>query len=179
MLRGYRGWKIKNINGEPTLVSPSYKTEGETSQYMWAPRENVARCSTCSDVPSENCHCGIYSLKSPGQDLVFYHPDIIGQVLIWGRIIEGEVGYRSSHAMVSLFLLPSVEALDEEWLNKLSYRYYAPLVKAEGAILRAITKSRTESLIKRGQLQYVAGIRQYKKDWGWMEKGRSRDGDNL
>jgi len=80
------------------------------------------------------------------------------------------LGYRSSHAMVSLFLLPSVEILTEEWLDKLSHRYNAQLVKAEGAILDGITKSRRNLLIKRGQLKHVAGMEQHKRDYEWMDK---------
>ena len=167
MLRGYRGWTVRNINGEPVLESPSHSG---SNRYLWAPGENIARCGNCSDIPSEDCLCGIYSLKSPVRDLVSYQPDIIGEVLVWGKIVEGELGYRSSHAMVSLFLLPSVEVLTEEWLDKLSYRYNAQLVKAKGDILAAITRSRRNLLIKRGKLKYVAGIEQFKKDFEWMNK---------
>jgi len=167
VLRGYRGWKVKNINDEPVLESPSHSG---SNRYLWAPGENIARCDNCGDVPGENCNCGIYSLKSPELDLVSYHPDIIGEVIVWGKIVEGERGYRSSRAMVSLFLIPSVEVLTEEWLDKLSHRYNAQLVKAKGDILAAITRSRRKLLIKRGHLKYVAGIEQYKKDSEWMNK---------
>jgi len=170
MLRGYRGWKVRNINDEPVLESPSHGSKAGTNRYLWAPGENIAQCSKCSDVPGENCYCGIYSLKSPELDLVSYQPDIIGEVIVWGKIVEGELGYRSSCAMVSLFLLPSVEVLTEEWLDKLSHRYNAQLVKAKGAILDGITKSRRNLLIKRGHLKYVAGMEQFKRDYGWMDK---------
>lgn len=172
MLRGYRGWKIRNINNEPTLESPSHGSKDDPqSRYMWAPGENSARCPLgCTEIPGEDCGCGIYSLKSPEPDLASYNPDIIGQVLVWGKVIDGEFGYRSSYAMVSLFLLPSIEKLDENWLELLSKRYSAPLVMAKGPILDAINKSRRVLLIKRGGLKYVAGIEQYRKDYAWKNK---------
>ena len=174
MFVGYRGWKIRNINSEPVLESPSRGSRDDPEgRYFWAPGENVAHCPCgCIVVPSEGCSCGIYSLKSPEPDLAHYHPDIIGQVLIWGRVIEGELGFRSSHAMVSLFLLPPIEVLDEEWLELLSKRYDAPLVKAKEPILAAINKSRRELLIKRGKLRFVDAVNQYKKDYSWMNKRR-------
>lgn len=172
MLIGYRGWKIRNISGEPVLESPAHGSKQDPqSRFFWAPGENVARCPLgCAVVPSEECSCGIYSLKSPEPDLASYHPDIIGQVLVWGRVVEGEIGYRSSHAMVSLFLLPSVEVLEESWLELLSKRYNAPLVKAKEPILTAISKARKEILMKRGKLPIVAAIDQYKKHYDWKNK---------
>jgi len=172
MLVGYRGWKIRNINGKPTLESPSQGSKHEpSSRYFWAPGENVAHCPLgCAEVPSADCYCGIYSLKSPEPDLAGYNPDIIGQVLLWGRIIEGKIGYRSSHAMISLFLIPPVEILEESQLELLSNRYGVPLVKAEEPILTAISRSRKAILIKRGRLKIVESIERYKKYYDWKNK---------
>lgn len=172
MFVGYRGWKIRNVNGEPVLESPSHGSKHDPhSRFFWAPGENIARCPHgCSEVPNEDCTCGIYCLRSPEPDLVGYGPDIIGQVLVWGRVIVGDFGYRSSRAMVSLFLLPPVEVLDEGWLDQLSRRYDAPLVKAEGVILTAISKARKTLLIKRGGLRFIAEMEQYRRDYAWMNK---------
>lgn len=177
MLRGYRGWKVKTINDEPTLVSPSYLM-GDV-QYVWAPGENMAQCKNCILDLGEDCNCGLYALKSPEPDLTHYGSDIVGEVLLWGKIIEGELGYRAKRAMVSMLLLPAVSPLPEEVLNRLSERYNAPMVKAEGQILKAITKVRTERMIKLGRLKYIAGMRLYEKDWGWYGKCSLRSGDRL
>lgn len=178
---GYRGWKIKTINNEPTLVSPSYfqVSEDYKSQYVWAPGENVAQCEACGSGLNKTCHCGLYALKSPNPDLVHYRPDIIGQVLIWGSIIEGDLGFRAKKAIVSLLFLPSVYPLPEETLIVLSNRYNAGLVRAEGKILEAISRARKDILINQGKLQVVAAQEIYKRDWGWVGKTRLRSGERL
>jgi len=172
MLVGYRGWKVSLINGEPVLESPAHGSKWDpSSRYFWSPGENVARCRKgCTDIPGEDCSCGIYSLKSPEPDLVDYWPFIIGQVLIWGKVIEGEIGYRSSHAMVSLFLIPPVEELSKEQLERLSVRYNAPLVKAKPPILAAISKARRDILIRRGKLPVVEAVSRYQKYYAWKDK---------
>lgn len=164
------------------MVSPSHislNLEGPRTTYVWAPGDNMAQCSECQLGLDENCTCGIYSLKTPAHDLIHYHPDIVGEVVLWGKIIEGDIGYRAKHAMVSLFLLPSVLPMSEEDLNRLSLRYNAPLVKADGQILKAISVARRKILINRGQLDLVARQQQYKRDWGWMGRSRMRSGEGL
>lgn len=152
MFVGYRGWLIRTINGEPTLVSPSHHKP-------WAPGENTAQCPECMLSMDENCSCGFYSLKEPAAELISYSSDIIGQVFLWGKVVDGERGFRSKKAMVSLLLIPPVKRMTEEELYNLSMRYNAPLVKAEGEILDAISHKRSEILQKAGFLPLIRSMK--------------------
>lgn len=130
----------------------------------------MACCELCEDTPGADCQCGFYSLKSPEPELATYNSDIIGQVLVWGKVIDGERGYRSKYASVELFLLPSIEPLGEDFLNRLSLRYNTPLIKAHGPILKVIELKRKFRLAQRGELRVVAAIDQYKRDYAWKNK---------
>ena len=55
------------------------------------------------DVPGEGCTCGIAALRNPEAELMHLgRPDdivyAIGEVALWGRIIEGSRGFRASRA---------------------------------------------------------------------------------
>jgi len=171
MFVGYRGWKIRKISGKLTLESPSSSFK-DGDRFFWKPGENVARCELgCTDIPGDDCYCGIYCLQNPEPDLVNYEPDIVGQVFLYGdKILEGTIGYRASHAMISLFLIPSVEPLAVEQLEELSMRYRVPLVKARGDILRAISTARRKLLMGRGELEYVRHNEMMEQSYAWMNK---------
>ncbi len=183
MLRGYRGWKLHIVSGEPVLVSPSHLGRANANDlnkaFTWIAGENASVCAICGAGIGEKCTCGIYSLKEPTGDLVNFKPDIIGEVLLWGKIIEYDSGYRSKKAMISMFFLPSVECIPEVALTKLSNKYNAPLVKAEGEFLARISKERRDRLIARGQLPFVAQMLQYKEDWSYIGRAPRRSGQNL
>lgn len=172
MFVGYRGFLVREINGKPTLVSPAHHR-------AWAPGENTAQCNMCMLSMDENCTCGFYALKEPDPELVTYHPDIIGQVFLWGKVIEGERGVRAKKAMVSILLMPSIKVLNLEELEQLSIRYGAPLIKAKEPILHSISVVRKSRLISEGKLPEIAAMEQYKRDWGWMGKAPRRSGDKL
>lgn len=172
MFVGYRGWLVRIINNEPTLVSPSY------AHMPWAPGENTAQCPVCILTMDESCNCGFYALKEPAPELVGYGSDIIGQVFLWSRVIEGDRGFRAKKAAVSILLIPSIQPLPEEVLDRLSARYNVPLIKAEGQILKGITMARRRLLIETGQLKFVAAMEGYKKDFAWMGRPK-RSGDRL
>jgi hypothetical protein len=77
----------------------------------WHKGENVARCLTYADphfshvVPVENCGCGFWAYWALGDKQVS-SPAVAGIVKGYGEVIEGELGFRCSHAkIVALFPL--------------------------------------------------------------------------
>lgn len=60
--------------------------------------------------PAKGCICGIYALSEmpgPGQTRPWPKTAILGRVDLWGKIVEGELGYRAEFAQaVSLIARP-------------------------------------------------------------------------
>lgn len=59
---------------------------------MWKPHES----------PGEDCRCGIYGARDlralRSHPLVGYRFTVAGEVLLWGKLIRGELGYRAQYA---------------------------------------------------------------------------------
>lgn len=220
MYVGYRGWSVRNLNGEPTLISPYQistssvmlasgteipnpnalselsassgigvgDNEGKqvltpapvltpiTEVYAWGPGANVAQCSYCDMSLDADCHCGLYALcttASLASDLDGIAPnvDILGQVIMWGKLVKGSLGFRAKRATISLLFLPSIAALDENILNRLALKYRVPLVKInDPVLLNTVSEVRVDRLITQGKLKPIWALRQYKKDNYWRNK---------
>jgi hypothetical protein len=126
--RGYRAWTQELQKYEqPRLVSPSY------SGYVWVPGENVSdwpgakeqyrgqgtKRSPAEQIPEEEAFKqsshGFYSRKRL-EDLIregYFSPGqaerIAGEIVPYGKVLEGESGYRSEKAEISgLFEDPTV-----------------------------------------------------------------------
>lgn len=50
--------------------------------------------------PCDDCLCGIYALKDP-EEIFNYRGVVFGEVKLWGKVIEGEKGYRAQFAYPS------------------------------------------------------------------------------
>jgi hypothetical protein len=58
------------------------------------------------DAPHEDCSCGIHAARDPASVWTYLHgrddPQtvrrVLGRVLLWGRVVEHELGWRASHA---------------------------------------------------------------------------------
>lgn len=48
--------------------------------------------------PDMNCSCGVYCLDSLNAIKRLYGTDVMGEIYIWGKVIEGERGYRAQFA---------------------------------------------------------------------------------
>lgn len=69
---------------------------------LWPSAEFEAGCRQCEKVPSWDHVCGIYAGKTPNDVHAFYSgSSIVGQVEMWGDVIEHEHGYRASHARIT------------------------------------------------------------------------------
>ena len=121
-LLGWRGWVAVEENGSIRLYSPVYHTvwlprretvafcRKEPAPSMWAPL-----CPPQHGAPSADCRCGIYA--SPWLTLAAQYADgrrsplgavapVLGQVCLWGRVVECERGWRGAYAYPSRLYLP-------------------------------------------------------------------------
>lgn len=89
---GWRGWMVF----EPGLLTTSYT--------VWLPDERTeAVCLKCGEeLPGERCSCGIYAFKKPAQVFAdgYHQQDLLGEVWLWGRVVEHERGWRAQYAAV-------------------------------------------------------------------------------
>jgi hypothetical protein len=122
---GWRYWKVTSAGLASLNVHGGY----------WPPRApHEAKCRAApisihhspDVIPSEACGCGIYAARDletlkqlvyPFSDPLFRRRRIaVGEVLLWGRVIEGTRGYRAQHAYPkSLYVVARKE--DEEWIR--------------------------------------------------------------
>lgn len=95
---GYRVWNVGIVGDQPLLVSPF-------GGYIWSPGINAAACDEDKLVEhlSKDRHgCGFYGLKE------FYTPPtkLPGRVVMWGKTVEAEYGYRAQYAQVDAIATP-------------------------------------------------------------------------
>lgn len=115
-ITAWRGWIVDDDGNLGAL--------GTT--FEWEPRRAArARCKVASGshyAPNLSCSCGFWSFKSRElltEALSTYATDVdvIGEVEIWGRVIECENGWRSE------FAYPKELWLLDEGLESLSWKY--------------------------------------------------------
>lgn len=126
-----RAWNIFHDNGQYFLSS--------CFQYniIW-PRESKLSALCLSDdpwmssgikhtAPIKDCDCGIYAIKKlPNEEELIPWDDksIIGLAYVWGKIIEGDKGYRAQ------FCKPAALLEDGKKETKvLAQNYSVPLIK--------------------------------------------------
>jgi hypothetical protein len=94
------GW-IKSLNGE-----------------IWCPGQAVAakcRITDNHEPPADGCSCGIYAAKNDehvqhlSSALALHREGFVlhGEVCLWGRVMEHELGYRAQFAYPKSLVLPS------------------------------------------------------------------------
>jgi hypothetical protein len=138
-IRGWRVWKV----ADGRLYSTFFGT-------LWPERTRLeARCGLggrsspgglrgVHEAPWSACDCGIYALKSSAQALHLARqimatvPAAVGQVSLWGRLIETERGYRAQYAYVyDVTLLGGTDAEADEIRNAYAVDALAePLIDA-------------------------------------------------
>jgi hypothetical protein len=101
-------WRCWFVLPEECLLRPIYKRG-----LAWKPREALE--AVCPDklheVPADRCKCGVWAASEPENlhevKWTFSPPKgidplpgvlVVGQISMWGRLIEHERGWRSSHA---------------------------------------------------------------------------------
>jgi len=61
------------------------------------------------NVPADDCTCGIYALKEYAEALAMCYLSydcIVGEVNLWGKVREHQLGYRAQYAYPKCFLIP-------------------------------------------------------------------------
>ncbi len=154
-LHAFRYWYVRWDEGRPVLQSLYYPTVWPADTPLRAScekkpgyvvswfRKLFAMQTTTHPAPASECWCGIYALKhlegiehrellpqiyQPGPDRGVH---VIGVVLLWGRVIQHEHGYRAEYARPLRLLTVPPGGRDREienLLNAASHRYAIPLV---------------------------------------------------
>jgi len=115
---GYRRWatKIKTLS---TRYEPVLSPISNDHEFIWKP-ETIAFCESagipvelCDHFTSEentSCTAGIYCLKDLKEPVDKYlehrDNDILGETFVYGKVIEGDLGYRATRARVRSFYYP-------------------------------------------------------------------------
>ena len=111
----WRVWLVVEDRGALRLASVLYPT-------LWKPLlAMTARCDRAVDAPAhlpphDRCSCGLYASATldgavsyfdgcgPNSIRAVYR--VVGRVSLWGRVIEGDRGWRSSHAYPARIYVP-------------------------------------------------------------------------
>lgn len=168
---GWRVWLVVEDLGELRLASVMYPT-------VWEPRrEEIAYCRPGDPrngqwqdetfvshagphlAPHVRCGCGIYASKSvelaasyfdgygPTMDQPAFR--VIGRVSLWGRVIEGDRGFRASHGYPAHLYVPgrslngASDVSPEEVALALTV-YGVPVELLEGLTKRRVTDALVE-----------------------------------
>ncbi len=107
-VEGWRAWSVVERDGAFVLSSL-------TRAEAWAPGEPfVATCTRKRhDAPGARCSCGIYAAADPNElaRLGRIAGAAIGQVSLWGRLVEHSRGYRAAAAYPTRLRLVCVTCL--------------------------------------------------------------------
>ena len=109
-IEGWRAWSVVERDG-------GYVLSSLTRAESWAPGEPfVAACSRKRhDAPGRRCSCGVYAASDPGElaALGRIAGAAVGQVSLWGRLVQHSRGYRARAAYPTRVRLVCVTCLTE------------------------------------------------------------------
>jgi hypothetical protein len=102
-------------------------------------------------MPIDNCQCGIYAFKTPYKLRKdnYLNQSLLGEVWLWGKVIEYTMGFRAEYAYPKALYLPSLDTMlshgrahqtmtREMWEFKrmeaelVAYRYNVPFSTIDG-----------------------------------------------
>jgi hypothetical protein len=115
-LVGWRGWELAmphylTTGGAPiTVWMPGEATEAICRVFRYRPNEEH---SADQRIPADNCQCGIYAFKTPyklRQDN-YLNQSLLGEVWLWGKVIECTMGFRAEYAYPKALYLPSLDTM--------------------------------------------------------------------
>lgn len=117
------GWRAFAIAGDPPHLQSINRT------HIWPPRERMeARCYKAHVPPDPKCTCGLYAARTldhlSSMQYHSYHEDdfvVVGEVKLWGTVVEGTQGWRAQFGYPRRLLVPFV-----------AWRVAAPLRDAYG-----------------------------------------------
>jgi hypothetical protein len=125
VVTGWRAWAVMQTPDGLRLGSVLHELE-------WLPRRAlVAECRRDEDpfasavgphpVPGAECNCGFHAARDPvdalsyarGRDEPSTVCRILGEVLLWGHVLETERGWRASHAYPGRLYVPDAQLAAE------------------------------------------------------------------
>jgi hypothetical protein len=101
---GWRAWTVRETAAGLRLGSVLH-------ELVWAPEmAAVAECAldgAVHPVPGPRCSCGFHAARDPvdaltyliGRDEPLTVCRVLGEVALWGHVLETEAGWRASHAL--------------------------------------------------------------------------------
>jgi hypothetical protein len=108
-LLGWRVWRLALERGVVRLRSAVFDER-------WEPGGEIrASCAVGHPAPASACACGLYAVRSP-ENAVRYLVGrndsdvvhrVVGQVALWGVVVEAENGWRAASAYPAAIWLPS------------------------------------------------------------------------
>lgn len=129
---GWRVWRV--LNG--TLRSLYW---GGVVWHPGHPMDAACRAHSyvgddCHSAPDEGCKCGLYAttdrLATTMLAARLRAADALGKVALWGKVIEGEVGYRAEHAYPVELWVTKRSRLGNAVLLRLEEDYVIPVYRA-------------------------------------------------
>ena len=81
--------------------------------------------------PYDECTCGIYALNSfltEGEIRPWQSDAIVGVVLLWGHVLEGDRGYRAQYAKVVALWMDSENPERIDLITQMAEMYKVPIV---------------------------------------------------
>ena len=105
VIRGWRAWKVDDFERHGGVLEPRLLSVAEPNS--WRPRARQdARCTSEAkhEAPHVACSCGIWALRTREQAVAAARnygsgkAMAIGEIALWGRIVECEDGWRGQYA---------------------------------------------------------------------------------
>jgi hypothetical protein len=124
-VRGWRAWAVTETNGGLRLASLLY-------DHVWAPCEPAAAVCRRHDDPfatpigvhelgAAECGCGFHAAKDPADAMSYLHGRdepaticrVLGEVTLWGGVLEAEAGWRGALAYPARLYVPDALLVEE------------------------------------------------------------------
>jgi hypothetical protein len=105
-VRGWRAWVVTETAAGLRLGSVLHDLLWHVGKPALADCRNPDRKAPLHPVPGPECDCGFYAARDPADALSYLvgrdEPStvcrVLGEVALWGHVLETESGWRGSHA---------------------------------------------------------------------------------
>ncbi|MDX1608434.1 MAG: hypothetical protein R3251_04450 [Candidatus Spechtbacterales bacterium] len=134
-LVGYRVWRL--YNPFPVLYAGALR-----NSIAWTTGTTEAMCinEKAHKAPAEDCDCGIYALVDMWSIMSRYKPSyhitsedttykILGSVVLWGKIVPGDKGYKAQKAAVAALYVPKNMEEIPAAIEEAAQIYGVPIVR--------------------------------------------------
>ena len=159
MVQQRRRFRLRSVVFDTVWPTETELTAGCNRLWTRVRSRLAWRSDPVHDVPVSRCSCGIYATSDPelAAEYLYLYSEVhqphvvyraVGLVSLWGSVVEGESGWRASHAYPKqLFLPPSRRRRDVEVIRDGLADYGVPvdiLDDAETQIARAVQRVRRD-----------------------------------